>query len=242
MLLSGYEINALIERGGVVTNTDGKNINASSLDVTLGDSVLVERPSGLRGRVRLGEDKLETYKVDITEGYTLAPGEFILAHTREVFNLPDSISAEYKLKSSMARVGLEHLNAGWCDAGWNGSVLTLELKNMTRMHEIVIKAGDKIGQMVFFRHQPAGEHSYRIKGRYNGDKSVTSAKPPKPEELAVKIGTEEGELCNREGCKGAMEYPPVEGCTCFNNPPCSACVNNQVTCNECGATEEDDHA
>ena len=242
MLLDGTKIRMLLTFG-VVQNSNLENINATSLDVTLGDSILVERPSGLRGRVRLGEGKLETYTVKIPEeGYVLSPGEFILAHTQEVFCLPDDISAEYKLKSSMARIGLEHLNAGWCDAGWNGSVLTLELKNMTRMHEIVLKTGDKIGQMVFFRHQPAGEFSYRIKGRYNGDKTVTSAKPLAPEEpKIVKKGTEEGDTCNRNGCDGEMVLPDVEGCSCHINPQCSACTNNKVVCQACGATEEDDY-
>lgn len=35
--------------------------------------------------------------------FLLMPGEFILAQSVEVFNLPDDLSAEYKLKSSMAR-------------------------------------------------------------------------------------------------------------------------------------------
>ena len=77
----------------------------------------------------------------------------------------------------MARIGLEHMNAGWCDAGWNGSVLTLELKNMTKHHAIRIRPGDPIGQMVFFKHEPVPtEASYASKGRYNGDSSVSGIK------------------------------------------------------------------
>ena len=53
----------------------------------------------------------------------------------------------------MARIGLDHLNAGWCDAGWHGSVLTLELKNCCRSHEIVLTNGDFIGQIIFFSHE-----------------------------------------------------------------------------------------
>jgi deoxycytidine triphosphate deaminase len=73
----------------------------------------------------------------------------------------------------MARIGLEHMNAGWCDAGWQGSVLTLEFKNMTRFHSIRIRPGDAIGQMVFFRHAPVSyEASYAARGRYNNNASV----------------------------------------------------------------------
>ena len=52
----------------------------------------------------------------------------------------------------MARIGLDHLNAGWCDAGWNGSVLTLELINLLKNHSIALHPGDAIGQMTFFAH------------------------------------------------------------------------------------------
>lgn len=46
-----------------------------------------------------------------------------------------------------------------------------------------------------------------------------------------------------EGCKcpecdkGTMGYPPVHGCSCHINPPCSACVDNLLKCNECGFDE-----
>jgi deoxycytidine triphosphate deaminase len=87
------------------------------------------------------------------------------------------VSGEYKLKSSLARIGLEHLNAGWCDPGWHGSALTLELKNMTRKTCIIIKPGDRIGQMIFWRSQPVrlGD-SYYYRGRYNNDAKVHGAK------------------------------------------------------------------
>jgi deoxycytidine triphosphate deaminase len=77
----------------------------------------------------------------------------------------------------MARIGLEHLNAGWCDAGWHGSVLTLELLNVTRHHRIKLESGTRIGQIVFFRHlEVPKDHSYATKGRYNKDTSVSQVK------------------------------------------------------------------
>ncbi|WP_313348147.1 hypothetical protein [Paracoccus sp. (in: a-proteobacteria)] len=51
-------------------------------------------------------------------------------------------------------------------------------------------------------------------------------------------GEEEGARCDRAGCGGTMIVPDVEGCTCFISPPCSACVNNPLTCDECGAKVE----
>ncbi|KFB68894.1 hypothetical protein [Candidatus Accumulibacter vicinus] len=120
-------------------------------------------------------DPLTMRKVDLEKNgpYLLKPGHFILAQSEEMFNLPDNVSAEYKLKSSMARIAIDHANAGWCDAGWHGSVLTLELVNNSRHHAIVLTQGDGIGQMIFFQHEPVPAHaSYATKGRYNGDKST----------------------------------------------------------------------
>ncbi len=184
MPLNYTEICELIEQG-VVENADFKNVNSSSLDITLGREVFVEtaymnwptsapeiwmRPISLRDRTPLNMERTPT-------PYALFPGDFILASSREVFHLPNNISAEYKLKSSMARIGLEHLNAGWCDAGWNGSVLTLELKNMTRYHKILIQEGDLIGQIVFFRHKEVpADKSYATRGRYNGDLTAQGVK------------------------------------------------------------------
>ena len=111
------------------------------------------------------------------KGYIIPPGGFILAHTLEVFNLPDNISAEYKLKSTMARNSLNHFTAGWCDSGWNGSVLTLEFKNDSQYHSIFIKPGMKCGQMIFFEHEAVpADRSYAARGSYNGDKSVSAGK------------------------------------------------------------------
>ncbi len=57
-------------------------------------------------------------------------------------------------------------------------------------------------------------------------------------EQEVKIGTEEGEVCNRGGCKGIIEVIPDSqregGCSCHINPPCSFCTFNPQFCPECG--------
>jgi len=175
MLLSYTEICALIEQG-VIEGATYESVNSSSLDIHLGKELLVENLSISTPVLSLRNRKpLYTFRYNFP--YTMTPGCFILARSKEIFHLPNTISAEYKLKSSMARIGLEHLNAGWCDAGWNGSVLTLELKNMTRNHGIRLQEGDAIGQIVFFKHTPVPEDkSYAARGRYNNDKTVMGAK------------------------------------------------------------------
>jgi hypothetical protein len=39
-------------------------------------------------------------------------------------------------------------------------------------------------------------------------------------------------------CGGTLHYPKVQGCRCHISPPCSACVDNPLTCNTCGWEEE----
>jgi len=180
-ILSYIEILELIE-DGVIENADYECVNSASLDLHLGPVLLLE------GDVGFGPDNLkylnkksalshEKLVLENDGKYVMAPGEFLLAHTREIFHLPNDISAEYKLKSSMARLGLDHLNAGWCDAGWNGSVLTLELKNVTNRHRIVLTNGDKIGQIIFYHHREVPlDKSYATRGSYNNDKQAQGVK------------------------------------------------------------------
>lgn len=183
-ILSYFEIGEAIEAGYIRNVEYGSQINASSLDLTLGSKVLIEqhpKHSAFHEPLNLAtREGMSVTEVDITNGFVLFPGMFILAQTRETFFLPRFLSGDYKLKSSMARIGLQHLNAGWCDAGWEGSVLTLELKNVTKYHSIFIKPGDRIGQMVFHRHLTVPKHaSYSVRGAYNNDSTVSGAKPPK---------------------------------------------------------------
>lgn len=175
MMLSYLELCELVE-AGVIENVQPGAINAASIDIHLGDTVMMEQDLSRcdSGTVSYRHrEPLNMIHVNIRGGYVIHPNEFILASSVEVFNLPNNISAQYRLKSSMARIGLEHLNAGHCDAGWHGSVLTLELKNITRYHAIHLQAGDPIGQMVFWRHtEVPAERSYAARGRYNRDRSV----------------------------------------------------------------------
>ena len=173
MLLSYDEICELIEQG-VIEFADYNCVNSASLDIHIGDHVLLEADEG---SVLVLRDRTPLKTVQHRLPFDVLPGEFILASSREVFHLPNYISAEYKLKSSMARIALDHLNAGWCDAGWNGSVLTLELKNDTNNHSIRLHKGDAIGQIVFFKHSPVPyDKSYEVRGRYNNDKTAQGVK------------------------------------------------------------------
>ena len=185
MLLSYHELRQEVQAAQVISPIEDAQVNASSIDVRLGSTILVERshPDGpqlvsLRDRTTLAFDT-----VTLEENgspFILEPGQFILAHTLEVFNLPLTLSAEFALNSSAARMGLGHALAGWADAGWNNSTLTLELHNQSQQHRIALYHGDRIGQMIFFRHTKVPfDRSYAARGAYNGQLRAMPAQPNK---------------------------------------------------------------
>ena len=169
MILSDAEIQAYCYEG-MVTPFDPALVNPASLDVRLGDRILIESASS--------PDLVPLPLADHseTEPFLLLPGQFVLAQTMETFSLPEDIAAQFVLKSSRAREGLEHLLAGYCDPGWHGSVLTLELHNSRQLHSIPLWPGKRIGQMVFHRMSQPPERSYAVVGRYNRDRAVTGSR------------------------------------------------------------------
>ena len=180
MLLTYNDLLVLVEEG-VIENVDPANINGASIDLTLGATLQVEEVPFENWPVidLQAKDSIHTARVllDPTEYYDLQQGEFVLAQTQEIFHLPTTIAAEFKLKSSAARAGLDHHLAGWADPGWHGSVLTLELKNNTQHHVLRLRPGMKIGQMVFWKGEAVPDDaSYAVRGQYNHDKEATANK------------------------------------------------------------------
>lgn len=181
MLLSYTELKTIVEMG-VMSPVREEHINASSIDVTLGPTLLVEDPgigpdrhAVLRLRDRTPLNHLP-YDLGL-HPYRLLPGQFVLAQTLEKFYMPLNMSAEFRLKSSAARMGLSHALAVWVDPGWTGSVLTLELHNISQFHVIELNAGDRVGQMIFHKHRavPKGE-AYSARGSYNNDTGPSVSK------------------------------------------------------------------
>lgn len=176
MLYSYNELCGLIDRG-VIKNASFDNVNSASIDMVLGRRVMVEKKeTGIIDMLGKSADHLEFIEMD-DDGIIVPPGGVLLAESVELFNLPNDISAEYKLKSTMARNFFNHMNAGWADAGWHGSVLTLEFVNQLQYHSIRVKPGMKCGQMIFFHHEPVpADKSYAARGQYNNNSTVTAGK------------------------------------------------------------------
>lgn len=165
----------------VITGLDSiDQVQGSSIDVRLGNVIQREMPGDhiivLRNRELM---KMESVVLDIKDNpfFDLKPKAFVLAHTVEMFDMPDDLSATFHLKSTSARSAIGHLLAVHIDPGFNNSVLTLEIENVSQFHTVRLHWFDMIGQIIFWRHKKVPLNaSYRSKGHYNGDKSVSGVK------------------------------------------------------------------
>lgn len=148
-------------------------VNPASINLTIGDVLIVESPSG------------GTYEVDISTDsqahpFMVKPGEWILAHTAELITLGSCLEAEVCLRSSAARAGWNHALAGYVDPGWGlevgGGRLTLEFQNVRRFASLPIYPGLQLVQLRLRRLSGPPSADYSQTGRYNGDKTVQGNK------------------------------------------------------------------
>ena len=171
----GYtEINELID-AGLIEHCSRKSVNSNSLNVTLSDKFLLEvTPPNVTEMLSLPTVDFSLrespFFLELEGSITLPPGGFALASLVEKITLPDDITAHVMLRSSAARMGLEHSYAGFGDSGYSGH-LTLELKNFLRHHHIRLRGGDQICQIVFERgYRVPAERTYASTGaKYSGD-------------------------------------------------------------------------
>lgn len=159
-----HQIRKLCREQGLVEPFDPEMINPASIDVTLGDQILVESDNG------------DFIPFNIKhETYHMPPGAFVLAATAEWVRIPSDLECIFQLKSSRGREGYEHALAGYIDPGFNGRV-TLELSNLRRFKELPLRSGMRIGQLRFARVDALPLRSYAVTGRYQGDDGVQESK------------------------------------------------------------------
>jgi deoxycytidine triphosphate deaminase len=146
------------------------------------------------GRIRRAAERWHAYNVpsDFAENplawdtnklwgkeYTLAaawilPGELVLVDTLERVHIPEDAGATLMLKSSMGRVGLEHLHAGWFDPGFRGTA-TLELKNLAPWPVALVQYMPLV-QLVLQQMMQPPQVSYADVGRYQNQSGPTAAR------------------------------------------------------------------
>ncbi|WGL30462.1 trimeric dUTP diphosphatase [Synechococcus phage S-CRES1] len=145
---------------GLVEPFSPELINPASIDVTLGDEILVENDHG----------KFTSFDIS-NDTFYMPPGAFVLAHTSEYVRVPNNLECIFQLKSSRGREGYEHALAGYIDPGFHGRV-TLELSNLRRFAELPLRAGMRIGQLRFAKLDEIPMRSYALTGRYHRAEGV----------------------------------------------------------------------
>jgi len=84
------------------------------------------------------------------EPYILGPNEMVQVTSKEIFDLPDDITAHVSYKTGLTSEGIWALTVGIVDPGWNGPVSTT-LFNFSKVH-FPIRRGDVFLRVSFFQH------------------------------------------------------------------------------------------
>ena len=133
-----------------------RNVNPASYDVNLAKDVLIR-----------GGEKHEL-------PLKLMPQEFIIATTQQYFKFPLHIAGDMRLKSTIGRLGINHVLSVWFDPGFEGEA-TLELLNVSN-GPVELVTGMKIAQMIFMGLSEPTNLSYKDTGRYCGQRGPTPAR------------------------------------------------------------------
>jgi len=115
---------------------------------------------------------------DISDGFDLLPGEFVLASTVETVGIPLDLVGLLNGRSTWARKGLiTHTVSGYIDSGFRGQI-TLELKNVANSI-IRLTPGDRLCNLVFAQMSSPPEIPYGSEGlgsHYQGQMGPTASR------------------------------------------------------------------
>ena len=170
MRLSDRDMFPLLKKGLLVENQERIKVGPDSIDLTLGDSFKIISP--YQEIITLGE---EVYYQEVgSSQFILKPGQFCLATTNEVVNIPKYLSAMVQGRSSIGRSGLQIQNAGHIDSGFKGQI-TLELHNQSHL-PMVIQPGREIRicQIIFYKLNSECINPYN--GKYQNQTGATESR------------------------------------------------------------------
>lgn len=181
MILSDRSIKEKIKSGEIsIEPFLHEFIQPASYDLHLDKSILVfntEKHDMIDVKKPV-EDLMLKIEIDDINGYTLKPGEFILANVVEITGVDNKHVGRLEGKSSLARMGLIiHATAGFLDPG-NKLRLTLEIANLSPL-PIRIYEGMKIAQLAFEQLDKDCERPYGSSGlnsKYKGDMTVQASR------------------------------------------------------------------
>lgn len=162
---------------GGVTPFDESCVNPASLDLRLGNSILVPRMcwqlksgSAINRNTPTQDLWQDAFEFDV---YRLEPGCACLCHSDEYITMPSDAAGTLFSKSSTGRILLEHLHAGYFDCGFHGQA-TFEFFN-SGPWPIEIRPGERLVQLRLEQMVAAPRLSYLQTGHYNGQLGPTPA-------------------------------------------------------------------
>jgi dCTP deaminase len=148
-----------------ITPYNRRNIGGASIDITLDDKFRIFKSE----KVKLTEnsDYKKYSKLVRRKEILVMPGQFVLGITKEKIKLPNNICGWIYGRTRYARFGLSvHSTASFIQPGVNNKQV-FEISNKSNM-PLILKAGTKIGQIIFERIDGEGKDN----GRYNNQKSL----------------------------------------------------------------------
>lgn len=129
-------------------------VNPASIDICLGDEWLLQ-----------DTDQRECGTL------MLFPWRSVLGVTKEHFIFTKRYAADLKLKTTPARMGLNHSLAGWIDPGYEGK-LTLTLFSTRR---VLLEPGMRIAQVIIYELDTVPDVGYDQVGHYMHQQAPTPA-------------------------------------------------------------------
>ena len=194
MVLSNVDIEKYIQEGKIRITPEPNletQLGSCSIDFKLGNTFRVFEHSkypfiDLKEKVD-ADDLMRKIEVPNGEGFTMQPGEFVLAATHEKLELADDVMARLEGRSSLGRLGIiVHSTAGLFDPGWVGNA-TLELGNLGRM-PVILYPGMRICAFTFEQLSSPSSMPYREKpsNKYSGQDGPETSRFDEDVELQKK--------------------------------------------------------
>lgn len=194
MVLSDKEIKKLVIGGSIIDKFDENNLQAVSYDFTSSNIICIFRKyHGCIDLKLLHDTAGLSEEYDMSEGYELMPGEYVLVKVKERVSLPDNIAGHVRPRTTFTKLGLvlapQHINPSF------SGYLFVGLRNATQ-NTIKIYPELIIGQFVFEKisGEVSPEKLYKNKANakyQNEDKYIA---PRLREELSPQLQIKYDEL------------------------------------------------
>lgn len=164
MILNDYSLNMLKQQ-----NYLQGYVGPASIDLKLSDSYFIPKVEG----IHYLENEIQGEQI-IKSRYLLQSGQFILASTQELIQMPNDKAGLIVGRSSIGRLGLQIENAGFVDPGFCGQI-TLELCNQAA-YPIMLEQGTRICQLIVLQLNNEADCPYNMIGKYHDQQGATPSK------------------------------------------------------------------